>query len=136
MEESAKTAVSVLLMMTEEEQRTLDYEGFTVLILSIVGASGISFAEAADEMTLTMLQEKTVSEDEIMTLVVGEAVYAEAMAMIEEEEEFQEVVDALQMSRLQRLFDLFDSDGDGRISFEELLNGTHRCFQTMTSLCL
>jgi hypothetical protein len=49
-------------MMTEDDERTLDYEKFSQLILSIVSAAGITFNEAADAMTLSMLQEKAISK--------------------------------------------------------------------------
>lgn len=126
MEESAKAAVNVLLMMTENDDRTLDYEGFSQLILSITGASGKSFDEAADDMTLAMLQEKTVSEEDLLNLMVGEAVYNEAKEMIAEEKEAEEILDALQFGRLQKLFEIWDSDGDDQISFEELVNGMRK----------
>lgn len=126
MEESAKAAVNVLLMMSEDDDRTLDYEGFSQLILSITGASGMSFDEAADDMTLAMLQEKTISEEDLLSLMVGEAVYNEAKEMIAEEKEAEAILDALQFGRLQKLFEIWDSDGDEQISFEELVNGMRK----------
>jgi hypothetical protein len=126
MEDSSKAAVNVLLMMTEDDARSLGYEQFVQLILSIVTASGMKFDEAADDMTLAMLQDKKISEDDLLNLMVGEAVYTEAKEMIEEENEAAEVVGALQLGRLQKLFHLWDSDNDGEISFEELINGMRK----------
>jgi EF hand len=126
MEESSKAAVNILLMMTKDDERTLDYEKFSQLILSIVSATGITFNEAADAMTLSMLQDKTISEEDLINLMVSEAVYSEVVALIEEETEAMEILDALQLGRLQKLFDLWDEDADGQISFEELVNGMRK----------
>jgi hypothetical protein len=70
-----------------------------------------------------MLQNKKITEDDLLNLMIGEAVYSEAKGMIEEEKEAAEIMDALQYGRLQKLFDLWDTDNNGSISFEELING-------------
>jgi Ca2+-binding EF-hand superfamily protein len=126
MEESSRAAINILLMMTENDERTLGIESFAKLILTIVSASNTSFDDAIDEMLTTLVQEKTISEADLLSLIIGEALYEEAKVIVEEEQEVREVLDALQLGRLQKLFDLWDEDGDGQITFEELVSNMRK----------
>uniref|UniRef100_A0A7S1Y6T5 EF-hand domain-containing protein n=1 Tax=Grammatophora oceanica TaxID=210454 RepID=A0A7S1Y6T5_9STRA len=122
MEDAAKTAITVLLMMDEEDTRTLDYPEFTNLILHIVHASGRKFEEMADDMTLKMLQDKELSEEDRENLIAGNVAY-EAIKLVEEE---AEAMDILQYGRMQKLFESWDKNGDGALDFSEILSGMRK----------
>lgn len=133
MEEAVKTAVSVLLTIEQEESRTIDYEQFSRLILSFVAATGLHFEDAADNMTLAMMREPQVSEEDVDMLRAGQEIYEDTVAMQELEQEASEVTNALQYGRLQKLYDLWNTAADEGISFEELMAGLRK-FQAATGI--
>jgi Ca2+-binding EF-hand superfamily protein len=126
MEDSARTAVTVLLMLDEDDKRTLNFEEFAKLMLHVVTAAGNKFVDMADKMTLAMISTKAVSKEDISNLMCGEALYHLVKDEQEEHRELLETMDALQYGRMQKLFDLWDSDNDGEISFPELLTGMRK----------
>lgn len=129
MEESVKMTMELLLMVDEEDSRTLNYEAFGRLILAIVAAADTTFDEVADDLTLCMTQNDTVTASDLANLIVGEEIYAAAKDLENDIKEEAAIVDALAYGRLQKLFDLWDKDSDGKISFNELALGLRK-FQT------
>uniref|UniRef100_A0A7S1GHV2 EF-hand domain-containing protein n=1 Tax=Cyclophora tenuis TaxID=216820 RepID=A0A7S1GHV2_CYCTE len=132
MTEASKLAVSVLLMMDKKSEcRELDYEAFSKLIVSIVTASGKTFHQMADAMTMAMTKAAFVSSQDLEQLMASEEAYEQALRHQHAEDNFEEVMDALQYNRLQKLFDLWDTDQDESIDYEELVNGLRK-FQTVS----
>lgn len=126
MEAAASTAVTVLLMLDEEDKRTLNFEQFAKLMLHVVTAAGKKFVDMADKMTLALISTRSVSQEDISKLVFGEALYNLVKDEKEEHRELLETMDAFQYGRIQRLFQLWDSDNDGEISLPELLTGMNK----------
>ena len=133
MKDSSKLAVSVLLMMDHEnERRVLDFEGFSRLIVSIAAASGKTFEETADQMTMDMMSTEEVSPKDMEQLMATEQAFEEALEHQHAKDDFEEVMDALQYNRMQRLFDLWDTDNDEGICYEELVNGLRKFQKTQS----
>lgn len=128
MDESAQTTMEVLLMMDQSEKRTLNYEQFARLILAVVASAGTTFDEIADDLTLALAQNAVMTEDDLAKLMVANYCYDAAKEIQSEIKKESMVMDALSYGRLQKLFDLWDVNGDGDISFEELTDGL-RVFQ-------
>jgi len=134
MDEAARTTMEVLLMMDryDQDKRTLNYDQFGRLILAIVASAGTSFDEIADDLTLAMAR-STITEKDFSKLLVADAFYQAAKEIQAETKHDAMVMDALSYGRLQRLFDLWDINGDGDISFEELMTGL-KVFQSAAGI--
>jgi Ca2+-binding EF-hand superfamily protein len=108
---AVQESLSVLLMSDTNDTRVLDYEQFGRLVLSASKATGNSV--------------DTISEDLINVLEcqsdMGETFNSSADEQTTARGD--ENVDSLTQARLQKLFDLWDADGDGDISVRELANG-------------
>jgi Ca2+-binding EF-hand superfamily protein len=126
MEESSKNAAALLLMMDKDDQRVLDYERFAKLMLAAAAAFGITFDELADQLTLALANQIEVDADILAEIMVAEEAYTHAAGKQKEEDVRKKTVDALSYSRTQKLFGLWDADGDGTIDFQELLTGLRR----------
>lgn len=124
LEDSTKTAMQVLLALDEDDSRTLNCEEFTRLIMAIVATSGSSFHDVADGMVeLLVMKEATISEEEIATLMLANAIFETASEDKGSAEKQKNIMDSLSYGRLRRLFDVLDVDKNGSISTEELLAG-------------
>jgi Ca2+-binding EF-hand superfamily protein len=114
MEESVRTTMNLLLMMDKNDTRTLNYEQFGRLIMGIVASAATTFDEIADELTMSMMEGNDISDEDLATLIVADE---------ETDGEKEADMDALSYNRLQKLFDLWDDDGNGDITFQELVGG-------------
>lgn len=124
MEESVKTTMSLLLMMDKDDTRTLNYEQFGRLIMGIVASADTTFDEIADELTMSMMGKNKISDADLANLIIADAMYDAANEA--DGEGNADVCDALSYGRLQKLFDLWDDDGNGSISFQELVEGLRK----------
>lgn len=126
MEESAKATMQLLLMMDENDQRTIGYEQFAKLIMAIVAAADSTFDEVADDLTHALTSGREISKEAMAELVVADKIYEEQRSKEREEKKQQKIMDALSYERTQRLFDLLDENGDGNLDLRELMNGLKR----------
>lgn len=128
MEESARATTGLLLMMDKDDKRVLVYEQFAKLILAIAAAAHTTFDEVADDLTLAMTAEGADELDPeiIRELTIADEEYARARDAERAEKEQAKVLDALSYGRTLRLFDLWDTDRSGTLSFEELYAGLKR----------
>lgn len=126
MEDAARMAVVVLLMFDKDDKRTLNFEEFAKLMLHVVTAAETKFDDMADKMTLAMVSKKEVTDDDVVNLISGEVLYNLAKDEQEDQMELLATIDALQYGRMQKLFDLWDTDKNGVISFAELLTGMRK----------
>jgi Ca2+-binding EF-hand superfamily protein len=128
MEESAKATTGLLLMMDKDDKRVLVYEQFAKLILAIAAAAHTTFDEVADDLTLAMTAEGADELDPeiIRELTIADEEYARARDAERAQKEQAKVLDALSYGRTLRLFDLWDTDRSGTLSFEELYDGLKR----------
>lgn len=120
MEQSAKTSMELLLMLDKEDKRTVNYEQFGRLMMGIVATLGKdkSFDQMADELVYALTTNTTISEEDKQSLFVADQVYTDFQAASRQQHET-----AISYSRLNKLFELWDTNGDGDIDYDELKNG-------------
>lgn len=128
MDQSAKLTMDALLLMDRNDTRTLDYGQFGRLILAVVASADTTFDEVADDLALAIAQLNRMSNEAIEKLVLADAAYEMFKDIEDDLTDQAKILDALAYSRLQKLFDLWDANGDGDISFAELTDGL-RLFQ-------
>jgi len=125
-DEAQRNAAGLLLMMDDslDSKRTLTYEKFAKLVLSMAGASGIPFDTLVDQLKEAM--KKPVSDAAIQEILVTQQGLHEAQAKLAAERERKKTLDALSYSRTSKLFDLWDTDQSGALSFQELMTGLRK----------
>eukprot|EP00339_Tiarina_fusa_P026294 CAMPEP_0117026656 /NCGR_PEP_ID=MMETSP0472-20121206/19576_1 /TAXON_ID=693140 ORGANISM="Tiarina fusus, Strain LIS" /NCGR_SAMPLE_ID=MMETSP0472 /ASSEMBLY_ACC=CAM_ASM_000603 /LENGTH=579 /DNA_ID=CAMNT_0004733723 /DNA_START=123 /DNA_END=1862 /DNA_ORIENTATION=+ len=126
MESSAKKAAGLLLMMDKDDQRVMSYEQFAKLIMGVAAAMQMSFDELADQLTLALTNGSDVSDEVMAEILVEEKAYAAALEKRQQESAEKKTLDALSYSRTQKLFTMWDANGDGDIDFQELLSGLRK----------
>ena len=128
MEESAKKAAGLMLMMDKDDTRVLGYDQFAKLIMGVAAAMKMSFDELADQLTLALTSGTgtEVPDDVMAEILVEEKAYEEALEKKQQQHEEKKTLDALSYSRTQKLFQLWDANGDGDIDFQELLSGLRK----------
>jgi hypothetical protein len=143
----AREAMQVMLMMGRDERRTLNYEQFGRLIMAFAASAGKTFAAVAGDLTSAMKKNRRHTLDDYDLTVLGLMVNDNDPAFEEfdgfdpafEEEKKddndvntgtpgpgEEKLDALAARRLNGLFDLWDANGDGDLSVDELTEGLRR----------
>eukprot|EP00184_Porphyridium_aerugineum_P002764 CAMPEP_0184697084 /NCGR_PEP_ID=MMETSP0313-20130426/4176_1 /TAXON_ID=2792 /ORGANISM="Porphyridium aerugineum, Strain SAG 1380-2" /LENGTH=457 /DNA_ID=CAMNT_0027155845 /DNA_START=80 /DNA_END=1453 /DNA_ORIENTATION=- len=119
-EESVRVALDVLLLFDEDCTRTLSYVQFARFVLTFCAACGMPFEELAPILLAIELEPL----DESASLRnLKSAALSEIMVQMEKADK---VIDTLNDLRCELLFKLFDSDGDGRVSFKELALGLRK----------
>lgn len=123
MDEAVQKAMGLLLMMDKDDKRRLDYDGFARLIMAIVAAADSSFDNVADDLMIAVTRNDSISPEDLETIVVSKESKRIAREMAKES---NIKISALQYARLQKLFDLWDIDGDGGIQPAELNKGLQK----------
>lgn len=126
MESSSVAAVGCLLTFDEDESRSLDYVQFAKLILNMAAASDKKFEEVADELTISMCDAQVITGAELKELAVADTLYNAALDEAEAQRDALEAIGALQYTKLHKLFDLWDTDHDEFIQFDELVVGMRK----------
>jgi Ca2+-binding EF-hand superfamily protein len=123
MEESVRVTMSLLLMMDKEDKRTLNYEQFGRLVMAIVAAADTTFENISDDLMIALTRNDLISAKALRDLLVDKESKRIAKEMDKERKKDEGKINALQYARLQKLFDLWDIDGDGDITPAELQMG-------------
>lgn len=118
LEEARSAAVECMLAFDEDYNRTLSYPEFCIFIRRIMYLGGLKFSDVADTL-ITMASETS-------TFVGEDKETAEDM---EKRGDTENMLETLADRRLHLIFDLWDTDGNGTISFSELCLGL-RSLQT------
>lgn len=126
MEDAKKDSAALLLMMDIDDKRVLSYEKFAKLIMGTAATFEMTFDELADQLTEALTNPSEISEEVMKEILVAESAYEEQREKQKEETERKKTLDALSYSRTQKLFDLWDTNGDGDIDFPELMSGLRR----------
>lgn len=123
MDEAAKATTGLLLMLDRDDQRVLGFQQFAKLILAVAASTGITFDEVADDLTLALSSDQAILGDEVLKeLTMADQEYTK----VRNQERHQKAlgsIDPLSYNRCTKLFDLWDSDGDGTLDFDELFQG-------------
>jgi Ca2+-binding EF-hand superfamily protein len=110
---AAQKSLSILLMVDEKDTRMLNYEQFGKLMVSISKATGKAYDEVADDLMYTLECQSSIDE----TTANSQSTSSET------KKDYLDTVDDLTNRRLMQLFLLWDVDGNGDISREELADG-------------
>ena len=124
MDPAVRNTMGLLLMMDKDEQRTLNYEQFGRLIMAIAAAAESTFEEIYEDLMVSLTRADAADPNTLRELLVNEEMYKEvAKDAAKRSGKNEEAIDALSYGRLQKLFDLWDVDGDGDITLTELHGG-------------
>ena len=119
MDASVQKTMGLLLMMEEKELRTLNYEQFGRLIMAIVAAAQESFENVFEDLMISLTRQDTIDPRTRRNLMVSK----ESYRIVQELQKDDKNIQALSYERLQKLFDLWDADGSGDITLQELQTG-------------
>lgn len=151
-EESTKAAMDLLLMVDKNDTRTLNYEQFCRLILAIVTTANSTFDEISDDLVsikpgslarrsallnlhllafdlqiLALSRNDEISSDDLAALTVADVIYEtvreDKSSKKQVEGDVTDIISNLSYGRLKKLFDLWDVNHDGEITFSELIIG-------------
>jgi len=120
MSEATNEAIQFFLMLDKDDKRRLDFKMFVRLILHIFAGEGMNFFEAVDYLIEELKNVEITSADR-KEITIAANNYRSHRDMAKNEKEVAEVADALNYAKLQKLFEMYDTSGEGMISLEELL---------------
>lgn len=131
---TSKAAVDALLMF-DEDNRLLNYEDFAKLIINFVAASqkNVKFSDVADSMTRHAAQPMKMNADEVTHLFAMDNSLLSLKDLSGEEEMSNRKLSPAIISKICRLFKLWDEDKDKFINFHELALGLRK-FQEATKI--
>lgn len=132
MQDSQRQAAALLLMMDNDDQRTLIYEKFAKLIMAMTAISGITFEVLHEQLKEALEQDKPVPEEFLNEIRITQHELDVALDTMTKQAEAKKTLSALSYSRTSKLFELWDTDRDGTISFEELLAGLRKYQRAVT----
>eukprot|EP00548_Thalassiothrix_antarctica_P020737 CAMPEP_0194192312 /NCGR_PEP_ID=MMETSP0154-20130528/70084_1 /TAXON_ID=1049557 /ORGANISM="Thalassiothrix antarctica, Strain L6-D1" /LENGTH=426 /DNA_ID=CAMNT_0038915635 /DNA_START=49 /DNA_END=1326 /DNA_ORIENTATION=- len=136
MKERAREVFELLLMYDPNGDRNLSYEEFVRLMLQVCVLKEKKWDELADDFVLAMVMNPdTVSEDYLTELAVKEENYKKKVESIASTKKAEDIMNALQYQKMQKLFDIIDnsSDNDQMLSYEELALFFEKYRRTVTT---
>lgn len=107
---AAQAAVEVLLWYDRNHDRSLDYMEFVHFICAFCHAGNLEFGQVADALILAAARDDPSPEEQQWL--------EEQLAQLDHVH-FDD-------ARMQKIFDLYDTDGDGSISFKALCLALHK----------
>lgn len=117
---------ALLLAADANPDLALDYPQFSSLFLNVLSSCMLNFHEIANEMTLAVCKNDFTREDLLALFAVNEIQnLADSSANLD-----PEVAEALEYSRMTKLFDLWDLDHSGYLDFSELVLGLRKFHET------
>jgi len=121
MDEYVQRTMSSLLMMEPNDQRTLNYEQFSKFIMAIVASADTTFEDISDDLIIALTRNN--GPVDMTDLLVTAAMTQAAQDLEDDRCDGEDTISALSYGRLQKLFDLWDIDGDGDMTMDELQLG-------------
>lgn len=132
MQDAQRQAAALLLMMDEDDQRTLVYDKFAKLIMAMTAISGVTFEVLYEQLVKALHQKEPVPEEFLNEIRVTQEELNVARDNIQKTVEAKKTLDALSYNRTSKLFEQWDTDHSGTISFEELLVGLRKYQRAVT----
>jgi len=133
MQDAQRQAAALLLMMDKDDSRTLVYEQFAKLIMAMSAISGISLDVMYEQLTEALKNEKPIPKNVLDEIQVTQDELSGALKNIQKNADEKKTIDALSYNRTSKLFDQWDSDGDGTIDFQELMAGLRKHQRAVSS---
>lgn len=126
MKESALEAFDLLLMYDANEDRIMNYEEFTRVILHACALQNKKWLDIADALVYAIMTNPEPTDDQLAKLAVAEEYYHKAAEIQEKYNKDAAVMNALHYQKLQKLYDILDKNDDGMLSFAELAVGLRK----------
>mmetsp|Transcript_1290 Transcript_1290/g.1664 ORF Transcript_1290/g.1664 Transcript_1290/m.1664 type:complete len:485 (+) Transcript_1290:108-1562(+) len=126
MKESALDAFDMLLMYDANEDRLMNYEEFTRVILHVCALKNKKWLKIADALVYAIITNPDPTDDQLAKLAVAEEYYHKAAEIQEKYKKDAAVLNALNYQKLQKLYDILDKNDDGMLSFAELAVGLRK----------
>ena len=135
LEGSSKAATMALMLFDKDEPKTLNFEQFTKFLVAVSATMSdtISFDDIANSITMSAIKDEGLSKEKIAELFSLETSMKYVTKLDKGTQEEVDKVSPAEMGRLDRLFDMWDRDGDGKLDFEELALGLRK-FEESTTL--
>jgi len=130
---ASKAAVSAILLFDENNSKSLDYEEFTKLMINVAATSSMTFDDIADSLTRLAAQPVAMSDEDISSLFAMDQTLNRLKDIQKSDSNESITIDALELAKIDRLFELFDLDENGSIDFHELALGLRK-FQEATKM--
>lgn len=123
----SKTAITALIMFDKDGSRSLDYEQFSRFIINVVAAAPehITFVDIADTITSFAINgsDQDLTIEKITEMFAMDNSMKQVMNLEAATQEEVDKLKAVQIGRVNKLFDCWDLNGDSSISFHELALG-------------
>ena len=126
-EGTAKAAIEALMLCDDSSERKLDYANFTKFIIHVVAASPdhVTFDDVADTMTKQVATADLNIDGETLNdmFAMDRTIHAAVEEMKAATQDQVDHINLSEMTRILRLFNLWDLDKNGTIDFHELALG-------------
>jgi Ca2+-binding EF-hand superfamily protein len=131
-DEASHAAVTALLLFDTEEKRELQYKDFCRLMLNVVASSpdNITFDDVADTLTRNATELSSGVTRELVMEKFSMDKESKLLLNIADDEELVNL-GVVELSKMDRLFHMFDNDHDDMISAEELALGLAKFHDTV-----
>mmetsp|Transcript_9613 Transcript_9613/g.14086 ORF Transcript_9613/g.14086 Transcript_9613/m.14086 type:complete len:562 (-) Transcript_9613:233-1918(-) len=124
---STQQVVHLMIMYDRDGNRTLDYDEFAWLILGICAIGEAEFGDVADALIEAVSSNNGLDD---FNQEVSNDLFNNRQNLLDEIKEKRGVDDALAYAKTDMLFDLWDSNDDGLLSYEELTLGLRKYMKT------
>eukprot|EP00547_Thalassionema_nitzschioides_P009719 CAMPEP_0194225346 /NCGR_PEP_ID=MMETSP0156-20130528/39400_1 /TAXON_ID=33649 /ORGANISM="Thalassionema nitzschioides, Strain L26-B" /LENGTH=988 /DNA_ID=CAMNT_0038957263 /DNA_START=101 /DNA_END=3063 /DNA_ORIENTATION=- len=122
LQKSTIDAMELMLMVDLDDNRTLDYNEFVRMILNVCSAEMVTFDVVADALTDAVASEIDIKGQDEIILALNEALYN----VRKDDMDKAEITSALHYAKMLKLFDLWDTNNDGTLSYEEFTLGLRK----------
>ena len=123
MAESSRTTMGLLFMLDKDDKRTLDYEQFGRLVMAVVAASNAPFDQVVDDLVFALTADDPIPESELQSLYIADSMYNEVLDLKSKQHGVSDLMDPLIYCKIQKLFDIWDTDNDGYLGHGEVMAG-------------
>mmetsp|Transcript_26877 Transcript_26877/g.40680 ORF Transcript_26877/g.40680 Transcript_26877/m.40680 type:complete len:477 (+) Transcript_26877:26-1456(+) len=124
---STQEVIQVMVMYDRDHNRTLEYNEFAQFILGICAAGQMQFNDIAE----ALIDAVSYSDDmDMRSLELAKALYTNRQNFIDQFKEQSAVENVLEYIKIDKLYDLWDTDDSGSISYEELTLGLRKYMKT------
>mmetsp|Transcript_32879 Transcript_32879/g.37417 ORF Transcript_32879/g.37417 Transcript_32879/m.37417 type:complete len:476 (+) Transcript_32879:194-1621(+) len=131
MSEATKLALDVILLTDADDNRRLNYNEFVRVILHICALEGEDFEPLVSEFVVSMYFAEPIGLEDAPEIGVAVADYNGYKDWVDTFDEAMDVMNVLMYAKMQKLFDLWDVNNDGSISWEEFALGCHKYQQSV-----
>eukprot|EP00548_Thalassiothrix_antarctica_P000137 CAMPEP_0194141918 /NCGR_PEP_ID=MMETSP0152-20130528/11272_1 /TAXON_ID=1049557 /ORGANISM="Thalassiothrix antarctica, Strain L6-D1" /LENGTH=482 /DNA_ID=CAMNT_0038840693 /DNA_START=52 /DNA_END=1497 /DNA_ORIENTATION=- len=131
MSEATKLAMELVLMTDEDDNRRIDYNEFVRLIMHVCALEGEKSEDLIPDFIIAMYFERDTNLKDRSIFMIANEDYNVYQDEKDSLNEAASIMDALKYSKTQKLFELWDTNNNELISWEELAIGCRKFQQTI-----